>query len=499
MKLPKSVYNWTSLIGATISIVSLFMIGFLLSISIFLNRGSSYLGLLIYIVIPIFFVIGLLLIPFGMWLKHRGGIVKTNITKRRWPTIDFNDFRNRNAFLIFIFCSVFFLLISAIGSYEAFRYTESVEFCGTLCHKVMAPEYIAYQNSSHARVGCVDCHVGEGADWYVRSKLSGLYQVYAVTANIFPTPIPTPLENLRPARETCEKCHWPEKFYARKHRLERHYIANEENTEWDISLQVKTGPSLSALGLQEGIHWHINPDITIEYKTNTFDREIIPWVKYTNKKTGETYIYNDPENILNKEELDLLPARKMDCMDCHNRPSHKYFSPVKFVNNAMTSGMIPVSIPNFKLIAMEVLHAEYPTKDSALKAINSGIKEFYESKYPEYYTSNKIIIENAIGVLQNEFNKNIFPEMNVRWNVYPDHIGHIETNGCFRCHNDKHQSEEQRIISKDCNLCHIINAQGNPTNIETAPTFGFLEFKHPVDIGEEWKNMNCVDCHSALY
>lgn len=499
MKLPKTAYNWTSLIGATIAIISLSMIVFLFTISIMFDKGGSYLGIFIYMVLPIFLIFGLILIPFGMWKRHRAELKDGNLKKLKWLKIDFNDPKHRNAMLIFLVGSAIFLFLSSVGSYEAFHYSESVEFCGTICHDVMEPEYVAYQNSPHARVACVECHVGEGADWYVRSKLSGMYQVYSVLFEKYPTPIPTPVENLRPARETCERCHWPEKFYAQQNRLEKHYIADEQNSEWDISLQIKTGPSYSALGLQEGIHWHINPDITIEYISSSSNREEIPWVKYTNKKTGETYIYEDTENPLSEEVINSSQTRTMDCMDCHNRPSHNYLSPSKFVDNAMTAGLISPSIPELKVTAMGLLSAEYSTKDSALNAIAAGINEFYANSYPEYLTENKVLIDGAITALQDGFQKNIFPFMKVRWDKYPNHIGHIESNGCFRCHDDNHQTKQQRAISKDCNLCHIINAQGSPANLERSLTFEALEFKHPVDIGEEWKVTNCAECHSALF
>ena len=499
MKLPKTAYNWTSLVGATIAIISLSMIIFLFTISLLFNKGGSYLGIFIYMIIPMFLVFGLLLIPLGMWRRHRAERRNDTLKSLKWPKVDFNDSKHRNALLIFLAGSAVFLFLSSIGSYEAFHYSESVEFCGTVCHDVMEPEYVAYQNSPHARVGCVECHVGEGADWYVRSKLSGMYQVYSVLFEKYPTPIPTPVENLRPARETCERCHWPEKFYAQQSRLEKHYLADEQNTEWDISLQIKTGPNYSALGLEEGIHWHINPDVTIEYKASSQSREEIPWVKYTNKKTGESYIYEDTENPLSEEQIRTTPNRTMDCMDCHNRPSHNYLSPAKFVDNAMTAGLISSDIPELKLTAMGLLGEEYPTKDSAFMAIEKGMKEYYVDMYPEFMDTNLILIESAIAVLQQEYAKNIFPFMKVQWNVYPNHIGHIESNGCFRCHDDKHLSKQERKIDKDCNLCHIINAQGSPLNMERSLTFESIEFKHPIDIDEEWKVSNCADCHSALF
>ncbi|PJA96644.1 MAG: cytochrome C, partial [Ignavibacteriales bacterium CG_4_9_14_3_um_filter_34_10] len=230
LKLPSSVYNWISLWGAVLAVITLFMIIFLFIVSLFHAGGQTYLGLVIYLVLPGFLIFGLLLIPLGMWIKSKRDL-RLGIKEKKLPFVDLNIKSHRNAFMIFTIGTVFFLLISAIGSYEAFNFTESVQFCGTLCHKVMNPEYTAYRNSPHARVRCVDCHVGEGADWYVRSKLSGMYQVYAVIANVYPKPIETPIHNLRPARETCEQCHWPEKFYARKLKVQRHYLTDEKNSE----------------------------------------------------------------------------------------------------------------------------------------------------------------------------------------------------------------------------------------------------------------------------
>lgn len=500
MKLPQSFYNWTSIIGVTISVVSLFMIGFLFAISMFFMQGSSYLGLFMWIVLPTFLVIGLLIIPIGMIIKYRGDKKQNIVLEKVWPKFDLNDPKVRNATIIFGIGSVFFLLISAVGSYEAFHYSESVEFCGTLCHQVMQPEYTAYQNSSHARVACVECHVGSGADWYVRSKLSGLYQVYAVTTGIYPKPIPTPISNLRPARETCEECHWPQKFYARQLVVERHYLSDEENSEWDISLQMKTGPAYSALGLQEGIHWHINPDVKIEYAATSSDRQNIPWVRYTNLKTGETYTYEDEENIITPQQLDTLEIRVMDCMDCHNRPSHDYQTPVKFINTGITSGVIPKELPGIKSLAATVVGANFSTTDSAMEHIRSEVYHFYESNYEDIFIAKKDLIEQAVIGIQEQFKKNIFPEMKVKWSAYENNIGHLEFVGCFRCHNDRHQDKSSgRVISRDCNLCHSIVAQGSPDTIQVTSINQSLEFVHPNDPDGEWKTELCSECHKDLY
>lgn len=263
--------------GSILALISLGLIIFTFTLALFFDLGSSYIGLFIYIIFPMVLVVGLILIPIGIFFERKRIKRKGIKDVSTWPRIDLNDSRYRNAFLIFVLTTFVFIFLSAIGTYEAYHYSESVEFCGTLCHKVMEPEYVAYQNSPHARVACVECHVGPGVDWFVRSKLSGLYQVYAVTTGIYPRPIPTPVKSLRPARETCEKCHWPEKFYAHKNRLEKHYLEGKENKEWDISLNMKIGSDHSALGLIEGIHWHINPDSQV-YNSLTYFAGFACWL-----------------------------------------------------------------------------------------------------------------------------------------------------------------------------------------------------------------------------
>ncbi|KPL13737.1 MAG: cytochrome C [Bacteroides sp. SM23_62] len=499
MKLPSSVYNWTSVIGAVIAIISLFMIVFLIVVSFFIEVTSSYLGIVIYIILPIFLILGLILIPIGMVRKRRRMRRQEEAGLPRWPRVDLNLKQHRNAFSVFVISSTAFLFLSAVGTYEAFHFTESVEFCGNICHNVMHPEYITYQNSAHARVPCVDCHVGSGADWYVRSKLSGLYQVYSVLFKKYPKPIPTPITDLRPAQETCERCHWPEQFYAPKLRTEKHYLADENNTEWDIILKMKIGSEYHALGLEEGIHWHINPNVKIEYAADPDDREIIPWVRYTNLETGEVHTYMDEENMPDSAMIAGEKFRHMDCIDCHNRPSHEYYSPPFFTDNSLTRGDIPRELPDIKQVAMGLLYAGYEGTDSALATIEKDIREYYELMYPEIYQDQFPLIQQAITGIQEDFTQNMFPEMKAQWDVYPNHIGHINSEGCYRCHNDRHKSASGRVISKDCNLCHDILAQGNPDRLNMAGVRDSLEFIHPIDIGEAWKEFHCVDCHRYLY
>jgi NapC/NirT cytochrome c family, N-terminal region len=495
MKLPPSVKNWISLAGATIVLISLFMIIFLFTVTVILHKQAAYLGLLVYILLPGIMIAGLLIIPLGMYLKIRREKKAGVCAMPGWPHIDLNDLHQRNAAFIFIVGTIFFLFISAVGSYNAFEYTESVSFCGTLCHAVMKPENVAHQNSAHARVSCVACHVGPGVDWYVRSKMSGLYQVYAVASNNFPRPIPTPIENLRPARAVCEQCHWPQKFYAQQYLVRTHYLQDRDNSRWDIGLDLKVGPPEQGGGYLSGIHWHVNPHVQIEYVAADERREHLPWVRFTNLDTGEVKVFQDTENPLTPGELTTAKMRVMDCLDCHNRPSHRYRSPNEFLNLAMTGGELPADLPEFKARATELCAKEYSTSEEALAAISQGLESLYRDQYPDVWQQRRADVKHAVSVVQSAFVRNIFPEMKVSWKAYPDHSAHLESNGCFRCHNGRHHTDSGEVISKDCNLCHNIVDQGPPGSREYTRANESLEFRHPVDIDQAWQEVACADCH----
>lgn len=500
MKLPSSIKNWISITGAVLAVFNLASILALFLLNAVFGFGGQYIGLFIYMVLPGFMIFGLILIPIGMRVNRKKAREAAKEGKElNWPVLNFNNLATRNAATIFIVGTIFLVIISAVGSYEAFHYTESVEFCGKLCHQVMEPEYTTYHGSSHERVACVECHVGSGASWYVKSKLSGLYQVYSVMAKKYPQPIPTPIANLRPARETCEECHWPEKFYDNKMREKHSFLTDEENTQVNIQLQVKTSTKLTPNGIVKGIHQHISPEVKIEYKTTDDKRQVIPWVRYTNTKTGEVYSYTDEENMVSQAKLDSLETRVMDCLDCHNRPSHNYNAPQNFIDQSMAEGKISTDLPSIKLAAMLALYQDYPDKDSAFTAIDAQVTDWFESGYPDVYESKKAEIDQAIAEIKNGYANNIFPYMKASWKAYPNNIGHMESDGCYRCHNDRHATDQGKVISKDCTLCHNILAEGIGDSTRYSTAFQPLEFQHPVDIAEAWKTEMCSMCHSALY
>jgi nitrate/TMAO reductase-like tetraheme cytochrome c subunit len=389
---------------------------------------------------------------------------------------------------------VLLLLFSAFGSFKAYEYTDSDQFCGTVCHSVMTPEYTAYQNSPHAHVGCVKCHIGSGADWYVRSKITGAYQIYSVTFNKYSRPIPTPIKNLRPASETCEQCHWPKAFYSKMEKVKNYYLSDEENSKMSLLLSINIGGGNEESGVTSGIHWHMNIANKVTYIATDEERQVIPWVKIKFLDGKET-VYRSTSAKLPADKMKAENMRTMDCIDCHNRPSHIYNPPATSVNNLMASALIDPQLPYAKSISVQALETEYSKKEIALDSIKTIIEDFYSSNYPDIAANKKSQIEKTVQEVQKIYSRNYFPEMNVSWHHFPNNIGHLYSPGCFRCHDGKHVSSDGKIIPKDCNICHTILSEqiGNEK-----PEFSVtgVEYRHPVDVGNSWKTLLCSDCHS---
>ncbi len=492
---PSSFYNPITLIGAAVAVVNFGLILFLTLLEALSREQKPYMGIITFIILPGFLIIGLLLIAFGIIREHRRekhGFRRIG----RFPVVDLNNPKHRSAVTFFSVGTILLLLFSAFGSFKAYEYTDSVQFCGTVCHSVMNPEYTAYQYSPHARVDCVKCHIGPGATWYVRSKLSGAYQVYATIFNQYPRPIPTPISNLRPARETCEQCHWPNVFYNQKKIVNTYYLSDNDNSKMVLTLLLKIGGGNEATGVTSGIHWHMNISNQITYIASDSSRQVIPWVKAKSLLTGKETIYKSTETKLTDEQLKKGETRTMDCIDCHNRPSHIYHPPSQSVNEDMAAGLIDPKLPYIKSISVDALEGSYSTKPIALDSIKLVVEDFYKTRYPHIDSTKNKDIEKSIVQLQGIYQRNYFPEMDVSWKKYPNNIGHLYSQGCFRCHDGKHVSEDGKVIPKDCNSCHTILAEQFGDNQPNVSLTG-LTYKHPVDIGNSWQETACSDCHSS--
>ena len=486
------VRNPLSLIGAALALVSLVNIVFLIFIDYL--HPSPYIGILAYMVLPGFLILGMLLVPVGMgWERRRRRRLAPGEVPR-FPRIDLNSAAQRQAFAFFVAFTALFIMLSAVGSYRGYEFTDSVQFCGQTCHAVMQPEYTTYLLSPHARVACVDCHVGAGAGWYVRSKLSGSYQVYSAIFHKYPRPVPTPVANLRPAQQTCEQCHWPRRFYGAHLKVFTHFSYDESNTPLQVRMLINTGGAEPTQGLPEGIHWHMNIANQITYVAGDAQRQVIPWVEARDQQ-GHVTTYVAKDSKLTPEQIQQAPKRVMDCIDCHDRPSHIFTPPDQSVDSALLGRRLDPAMPFIKAQAVAALTASYNSSEEARSGIAKSLSDFYAGKYAQAYPPSGPAVKQAVAEVQRIYSSSIFPYMKVDWRVHPNNIGHYYFPGCFRCHDGQHVSAEGKVIPKDCNSCHTVLGQTKGqlprTGVPAAPGF-----QHPVDLGD-LTQVSCSDCHTG--
>lgn len=489
-KTPSLFHNYLSLVGAAIVLACLASIVLLFMIELTGTNSSPYVGIFAWVIIPSILVFGLIVIGLGMLVERRRRHGLSNVEAAAYPTIDLNDPRRRRFFLIFVALTFVFVSVSAFGSFRAYEHTESVAFCGETCHTVMKPEFVAFQNSPHARLRCVDCHVGSGAEWYVRSKFNGVHQLYAVIFGKYDKPIKTPVQNMRPARDTCAQCHWPEKNWGTQLKVFNEYAYDEKNTLRQTRMLINVGGGSSETGPVSGIHWHMNLANEITYVATDQQLQVIPWVQAKDRKGNVTvYVSSNTQ----PEQMEKAPKRRMDCIDCHNRPAHIYNPPDVSLDNALATAKLDVSLPYLKRQAVEALSRPYVSNDEALKSIASAVDGFYRANYSALYAEKRSSIDGAIAEIQRIYQTNFFPEMKTDWQAHPNNIGHLRSSGCFRCHDGEHVSNTGKVISNDCNLCHtvIYDSAGPPEkNVKTGP------FQHPVDLGS-LAERKCEFCHQA--
>jgi hypothetical protein len=432
------------------------MIGFWLLEIAQLRSVHPYAGIILFLILPAVFVLGLLLMPLGVWLERRKRRAEGAASEEP-RTLDLGDPLLRRGLKWFAIGTVLNVLILSIASYKGVEHMDSNDFCGLSCHTVMEPEYTTFQGSPHARVGCSGCHIGEGAGWFVRSKLSGTRQIFAVTFGTYSRPIPSPVKHLRPARETCEGCHWPQKFEGDKFVVRTRFEPDQANTPMTTVLVLKVGGHRHD-GVV-GIHGrHLDGKRPIQYVSTDGRREVIPKVSQVDEQ-GQLVEYVSSETGATPQQLAGSETRTMDCVDCHNRPTHVFQLPERALDAALNDHRISRELPFVKKKAVELLRAEYADKATASRRIAEGLAEFYRSEHPDVYAKQRASIEVAASEVQAIYARNVFPDMKVTWGVHPNHIGHEDFQGCFRCHDDNHKSADGRVISQDCETCHTILAQ----------------------------------------
>ena len=483
---PRSHFNnWISATGGVLAIGALFSFALLVWIDFTQGDKNPYLGIFTYIVAPGFLIAGLLTVFFGAWAQRRWAIKHAATMPDKWR-LDFSDRKQRRRIVLFGTGGLVFILLSAFGSYQTYHYSESTQFCGQVCHEAMNPEFVTYKRGSHARVDCVECHVGSGAQWFVKAKINGTHQLIAYTLDNYSRPIATPIKNLRPAQDTCEKCHWPEKFHGNVEINFAHTLSDKKNTSYTARMLLHVNKSApgSPLG---GIHWHVSENEQVEYYAADEKRQDIPWMRVTNLKDKTSRVFR-VDSFKGEPPADQI--RVMDCMDCHNRPAHVFPTANEAVEKSIAEGALSTKLPNIKRVAVQAM---METKIATTAEAPQKIADFIRSKYNDPALAAEV--PGAISAVQKVFGSAIFPERKADWRVYPNNIGHKDWPGCFRCHDDKHKTSlGQKVRSSDCNSCHTIIAQGKGPELETLTAKG-LKFAH--SDGEPDAELTCTDCHNG--
>ncbi len=456
--------------------------------------SNPYRALVTFILVPFVITLGAVLFLISVWLQVRNARrrgEKVRFSLRIDPT-DPKYMRNLWLFLGLVAGLVIVIIYSGTKAYDA---TDSVAFCGATCHTVMKPEYTTYHESSHARVHCVDCHIGPGASFWVKSKIDGLRQVWKTIFNTYERPIKTPIENLRPAQQTCEQCHWPNKFYGDNLVTHTFYRTDEQNSPWTINMLVKIGGGNPRTGALEGIHWHMVVSTKIEYMATDFERQHIPWVRAITID-GDTAIFTRPGDSVPNPDDPNVQIRKFDCMDCHNRPSHDFQPPAISLNLALSSRRLSPDIPYIRKEGLELLNAEYKTKEEADDSIGTNLFKYYKANYPQVVDSNMAELEQAHKTLTTIYNESFFPAMKTDYRGRFNNLGHFVNDGCFRCHDGEMKDQNGNVLPHDCNTCHVIVAQGPSEKVDSLEAnIEGLEFKHPVDVYGAWQEAKCTMCH----
>jgi hypothetical protein len=406
------------------------------------------------------------------------------------------DAPRKQLILPFLVLGLLAVIALGVGNF-GWEYTNSPKFCGTTCH-TMPPQSVSYLKSPHANVTCEECHIGRAAltDQLMR-KSQALREIRDTVFHLYTYPIYA--EALRPALDTCEKCHKPEAFLGDKFRTITHFQNDTQNTRYDTYLILKTGGGTKVEGQGLGIHWHISNKV--EYFEADPLGQSIPYVRVYNED-GTTTEYTDIESGFDPASMDASKLRTMDCTSCHNRVSHNFKTPAASMDDYMARKAIDPTIPDIHQKGIEVLSNTYQTQAEGLKAI-SGLENYYQTYYADYYGSHTETVKTAITQIQTIYTETVFLDQKINWETHPNNLGHMQTAGCFRCHDGKHLNANQQAIRLECNLCHSIptvaQSQDFVTRLEISrgPEPDSHRNANWISLHNKSYNATCVNCHTV--
>jgi nitrate/TMAO reductase-like tetraheme cytochrome c subunit len=463
--LPRLWTNWITLLGTVITTFAGFALLAFALVELLSARSNPYDGIVV-VIIPMFFVAGLLIIPLGFLVERRRkkrGVPGTPDAITQAFQLAIHDSRSRKLILFVAALTVVNVILIAAGGVRAANYMDTPQFCGTSCHTPMEPEWTAYQRSPHQKVACVECHIGPGAGALVKAKLNGMHQLLGVVTGNYHRPVPPPVGHMRPTEVTCEGCHARTAFIGDRARLFPHYKPTRDNAASFNAMIDHVGGLDARTGKFSGIHSHLAPNKKIEFE----------YLDERRTKIGKITVIEDgvvkAEYALPGEEGKAKPVgtHAMECTDCHNRATHRFDGTARqAVDRAIWNGELDSKQPYLAKVAVDVLsnaNVEHPAADAFFKSAVENAYASLDAK-PEPAELGKAAL--AISQI---YQRNVFPKMNVTWNSYPDLIGHYAEGddaavGCFRCHDGKHQATlaggRVKKMDNSCDLCHAPLATG---------------------------------------
>jgi hypothetical protein len=388
---------------------------------------------------------------------------------------------------------------ATLFTWRGYHYVESIPFCGQLCHVPMIPQYIAHQDSGHANVACVECHVGPGLNSFVYAKVSGLRQLGQIIMDSFPRPIHAAEEHIPAADGTCKRCHWEDKHWGTKSDGRVRYGYDMENSVRYLELQLPIGGGTSAHGVSGGIHQHMLRHKLLFRPSSANKQEIAQFTVVNDDGTRVVYdLFAKGERKYTDKNLEDFPEQAMDCRDCHNRPAHPFLTPDETVDRAIEGGSIDRSLPSIKKVTVAALTRQYSSTEEAATGIATEINTYYADHFGGRVLERQASLDKAIAAAQAIYRRNVFPEMQIDWHTYPDNTGHRTAPGCFRCHEGKHVRRDtgQPLPSK-CEVCHTFYEKSREPGslLATVPDNSLLHpFTHKEHFNQE---ISCWDCHAA--
>lgn len=437
--------NVLAFTGAALTTVSavLFLVFFALDLAGF--HTNPYFGIVTFLILPAVFVAGLLLVPLGIWRARRR--IARGLPGRDWPVLDFARAGVRRTAIVILALTGINIAIVSMAAYKAVEYSDSTGFCTGVCHVPMEPEAVAHASAVHASVSCASCHVGPGATGFIAAKMGGVRRLRAVLTGHVSQPIPVPVRDLPETAGTCLTCHTRERYIGDRVKQVREFADDEAGTEQVTTLTLKVGGGGFEGGGPHGIHWHASPQTRIEYVASRDNRDTILWLRTTDARGVREYTADGVTSV----QIAAGASRVMDCTDCHNRIGHAMAStPERSVNLALAQGLLPRDLPFIRREAVAALKQDYSSRSEAEQQIDARLRAFY-SRTPGVEAMRLAQAVDAVGRL---YATNVFPTMKVTWGTYPSQLGHVDSTGCFRCHDELHKTSAGKAITQDCETCH---------------------------------------------